>query len=47
VKAAIAYKAAYGPITGTIIEGDTPGLTAINPGRLPYCHLRRPLWPLD
>jgi microcystin degradation protein MlrC len=46
VKAAIAYKAAYGPIAGTIIEVDTPGLTAINPARLPYRHIRRPLWPL-
>jgi microcystin degradation protein MlrC len=31
VKAAIAYKAAYGPVAGTVIEADTPGLTAINP----------------
>jgi microcystin degradation protein MlrC len=36
VKAAIAYKAAYAPIAGTIIEVDTPGLTAANPARLPY-----------
>jgi microcystin degradation protein MlrC len=43
VKAAIAYKAAYGPIAGTIIEVDTPGLTAINPARLPYRSIRRPL----
>src|SRR5262249_11831416 len=28
VKAAIAYKAAYAPIAGTIIAVDTPGLTA-------------------
>jgi microcystin degradation protein MlrC len=47
VKAAIAYKAAYGPIAGAIIEVDTPGLTAINPGRLAYRHIRRPLWPLE
>jgi microcystin degradation protein MlrC len=40
VKAAIAYKAAYGPVAGTIIEADTPGLTAINPVRLPYRHAR-------
>ena len=33
VKAAIAYKAAYVPIAGTIIEVDTPGLTAVNPMR--------------
>jgi microcystin degradation protein MlrC len=47
VKAAIAYKAAYGPVAGSIIEVDTPGLTAINPARLPYRHIRRPLWPMD
>jgi microcystin degradation protein MlrC len=48
VKAAIAYKAAYGPIAGRIIEVDTPGLTAINPARLPYRHIRRLLlWLLD
>jgi microcystin degradation protein MlrC len=38
VKAAIAYKAAYAPVAGTIIEVDTPGLTAINPARLSYRH---------
>src|SRR5262249_5874576 len=40
VKAAIAYKAAYAPVAGTVIEADTPGLTAINPARLPYRHAR-------
>ena len=40
VKAAIAYRAAYGPVAGTIIEADTPGLTAINPTRLPYRRAR-------
>jgi microcystin degradation protein MlrC len=47
VKAAIAYKAAYGPVAGTIIEVDTPGLTAVNPGRFDYQHIRRPLYPLS
>lgn len=47
VKAAIAYKAAYAPIAGTIIEVDTPGLTAVNPHRFTYRHIRRPLYPLD
>jgi microcystin degradation protein MlrC len=46
VKAAIAYKAAYAPIAGTIIEVDTPGLTAVNPERFTYRHIRRPLFPL-
>jgi microcystin degradation protein MlrC len=47
VKAAIAYKAAYAPVGGTIIEVDTPGLTAVNPERFAYRHIRRPLYPLD
>jgi microcystin degradation protein MlrC len=47
VKAAIAYKAAYGPVGGTIIEVDTPGLTAVNPARFDYQHIRRPMFPLD
>jgi microcystin degradation protein MlrC len=46
VKAAIAYKAAYGPVAGTIIAVDTPGLTAVNPARFQYRHVRRPLYPL-
>jgi microcystin degradation protein MlrC len=47
VKAAIAYKAAYKPIAGTIIEVDTPGVTAVNPHRFKYQHIRRPIFPLD
>ncbi len=47
VKAAIAYRAAYEPIAGEIIEVDTAGVTAINPLRFTYHHVRRPLWPLD
>jgi microcystin degradation protein MlrC len=46
VKAAIAYKAAYAPVAGTIIEVDTPGLTAVNPHRFAYQHIRRPMYPL-
>lgn len=47
VKAAVAYKAAYAPIAGEIIEVDTPGLTAINPARFTYRRIRRPMFPLD
>jgi microcystin degradation protein MlrC len=47
VKAAIAYKAAYAPLGARVIEVDTPGLTAANPARFPYRHLRRPILPLD
>jgi microcystin degradation protein MlrC len=43
VKAAIAFRAAYEPIAGCIIEVDTPGLTAVNPVRFTYRHVRRPL----
>ena len=47
VKAAVAYRAAYEPIAGTIIEVDTPGLTAVNPLHFEYHDIRRPVFPLD
>ncbi len=47
VKAAIAYRAAYEPIAGKIIEVDTPGLTAVNPLHFTYRNVRKPLFPLD
>ena len=47
VKAAVAYRAAYEPIAGQIIEVDTPGLTAVNPLHFEYHNARRPLFPLD
>lgn len=47
VKAAIAYRAAYEPIAGKIVEVDTPGLTAVNPLHFTYNNVRRPLFPLD
>ena len=47
VKAAVAYKAAYGPIAGRVIEVDTPGLTAIDPARFTYRQIHRPMFPLD
>lgn len=47
VKAAIAYRAAYEPIAGKIIEVDTPGLTAVNPLHFTYQHVRKPIFPLD
>jgi microcystin degradation protein MlrC len=46
VKAAISYKAAYAPVAETIIEVDTPGLTAVNPERFTYQHLQRSMYPL-
>ncbi len=47
VKAAIAFKAAYGPVAGRVIEVDTPGLTAIDPSRFAFRRIRRPMFPLD
>ncbi len=47
VKAAIAYRAAYGPIAKRIIEVDTGGLTAVNPVRFDYKNARRPMHGLD
>jgi microcystin degradation protein MlrC len=47
VKAAVAYKAAYEPIAGAIIEVDTPGLTSANPAHFSYRHVTRPILPLD
>ncbi len=47
VKAAIAYRAAYEPIAGKIIEVDPPGLTAVNPLHFTYQSVRRPIFPLD
>jgi len=40
VKAAVAFRAAYEPIAGTIIEVDTAGLTAVNPARFTYKRVR-------
>jgi microcystin degradation protein MlrC len=40
VKAAVAFRAAYEPIAGTIIEVDTAGLTAVNPKRFTYKRAR-------
>ncbi|MCS7167440.1 MAG: M81 family metallopeptidase [Gemmatales bacterium] len=45
VKGAIAWKAAYLPIAGTVIGVDTPGLTPANVERLPYRRIR-PMYPL-
>lgn len=44
VKAAVAFRAAYEPIAGTIIEVDTPGLTAVNPSRFEFRYARPDLF---
>jgi microcystin degradation protein MlrC len=47
LKSAIAFRAAYEPVAGKIIEVDTPGLSSVNLNLFPYKHIRRPLYPLD
>ena len=53
VKSAVAFRGAYGPIAGHIVEVDTPGLCSsdlnwsANLGRFCYTHIPRPIYPLD
>ncbi|HVI85307.1 MAG TPA: MlrC C-terminal domain-containing protein [bacterium] len=47
VKGAVAPRAAYEPMAARIIEVDTDGATAVNPARLTYTRVRRPLFGLD
>ncbi len=47
VKAAVAYRAAYAPLNGEVIEVDTPGLTAIDPRRFQHLHRRKPMFPWE
>ncbi len=44
VKAAVAFRAAYEPIAGRIIEVDTPGYTTVNPNNRVYKNIRRPMY---
>ena len=44
VKAAVAFRAAYEPVAGPIIEVDTPGLTAVTPRLFEYKHARPDLY---
>jgi microcystin degradation protein MlrC len=47
VKAAVAHRRAYDPITRSSYVLDTPGPCAENLRRLPYLRIRRPIYPLD
>ena len=47
VKAAVAHRQAYDPISLASFTVDTPGPCPENPNRLPYRHIRRPVFPLD
>jgi microcystin degradation protein MlrC len=44
VKAAVAFRAAYEPITARIIEVDTPGHTTVNPNNRVYKNIHRPMY---
>lgn len=46
-KSAVAWRSAFGDICRKAIEVDTPGITTIHLERLPYRHLKRPLYPMD
>lgn len=47
VKAAVAWRAAFGDICRAALEVDGPGATTVNLARLPYRKVRRPIFPLD
>ena len=47
VKAAVAHKRAYDPITGASYYVDTPGPCTSNLAALPWQKLQRPIFPLD
>lgn len=47
VKAAVAYRRAYGKISACHYFVDTEGPCSNHLDRLPYARLRRPIWPLD
>ncbi|PYT34923.1 MAG: MlrC domain protein [Acidobacteria bacterium] len=46
-KGVIAPLAAYAPVSASLIPVDTPGLTAVNPKRFTYHHIRRPLFGVE
>jgi microcystin degradation protein MlrC len=47
VKAAIAWRAAYGPLARSVFVIDTPGICPSNLHRLAYRNRPRPLYPLE
>lgn len=47
VKAAFEHRPAYNPIAKTSYTVDTPGPCTENLRRLPFEHVRRPVYPLD
>jgi microcystin degradation protein MlrC len=47
VKAAVAHRAAYDPITARSFTVDSPGPCSSDLSQLPYRRVRRPIYPLD
>ena len=47
VKSSNHYRGAYEPIASRIVPVDSPGLNVVDPARLDYEHLRRPIFPID
>lgn len=47
VKAAIAWRAAFGDIAGRVVVVDTPGICPASLAQLAYRRLDRPVWPID
>lgn len=47
VKAAVAWRTAFGDIAKHVIHVDTPGCTSANLAHFQYRHLNRPVFPLD
>ncbi|MCC6716856.1 MAG: M81 family metallopeptidase [Acetobacteraceae bacterium] len=41
------FRAAFEPVAARVISCDAGGLTTYDYRRLPFRHLRRPIWPLD
>lgn len=47
VKSAVAFRAAYEPIAGEIIEVDSPGLSSVDLGQFDFKNIRSPLFPFS
>lgn len=47
LKSAVAFRAAYEPIAGEIIEVNSPGLSSVDLRQFEFTNIRRPLFPFD
>ena len=46
-KGAIAPRAAYESVSASMLEVDSPGITAANPSRFTYRHRSQPMFPFE